>query len=76
MVRGKIDHKMWITADDKELNYDRDLADDLMGRLNEANVFNLTLLNDLEKIKSVRDKRQAQAEKLDGEMAQEEKNYT
>ena len=57
MVRGKVDHKMWIAADSKELNYDRDLADDLMGRLNESNIFNLTLKNDLEKIKSVRDKR-------------------
>ena len=60
---------MWISADNKELNYDRDLADDLMGRLNEANIFNLSLKNDLEQIKSVRDKRSAQAEKLDQEMA-------
>ena len=69
MVRGQVDHKMWISADNKELNYDRDLADDLMGRLNEANIFNLSLKNDLEQIKSVRDKRSAQAEKLDQEMA-------
>ena len=69
MVRGQVDHKMWISADNKELNYDRDLADDLMSRLNEANIFNLSLKNDLEQIKSVRDKRSAQAEKLDQEMA-------
>ena len=57
MVRGKVDYKMWIQADQKEVNYERDLADDLLRQLNEASVFNLSLLNDLEKTKSVRDKR-------------------
>ena len=57
MIRGKVDQKMWLSADQKELNYNRDLADELMGMLNEANIDNLSLQNDLNKVKSVRDKR-------------------
>ena len=59
MIRAKVDQKMWLSADQKELNYNRDLADELMGMLNEANIDNLSLQNDLNKVKSVRDKRQA-----------------
>ena len=65
MIRGKVDQKMWLSADQKELNYNRDLADELMGMLNEAGIDNLSLYyffnlqNDLNKVKSVRDKRQA-----------------
>ena len=57
MIRGKVDQKMWLSADQKELNYNRDLADELMGMLNEAGIDNLSLQNDLNKVKSVRDKR-------------------